>query len=705
MINLDRHDDRWRRIQRELTRLRDIKGAPLVDLTKRLSAVDARYPILPARELVHAAYTLADQLSVDPRQLPISVGDPAKIEIAMSPEETAIALSHVKAWELVAAGEHAYSLVLEDDVYFRFSFSTAIDRAWSSLQSRGCSATTELLFVSYAEALSGAEWKGASRTTRRPVRGLWQLSGYVLSKDGATKLLKNLPVRGPVDLWINSRFSELNVFAMRRPPVRQRLDVASSNFYSVLPVLSRVGLLTGEKMPSIGKRDRTGPIFGIGEAESGLTSLATALSMLKYRCCSDVSGLPEVEERALLEPGGSRLFDAYVNVESVGPAQAVKLARIHPQAKFVITIAGEPIVVPSAGDSAPTREARANAEGAIASQSDLAQLVADPTRYLCLPDGHHDKWRLLSEFLGCDYPSEPYPSCPDRPHRTIRKQVLDTPAKVQRPRKRRGWDSLPWIIAEEGWRGIPIVPCDPRDTDAYSHRFVTSAGEDWILRDDTFPSNLALFTESNFTPLGDDAGRLTLRRERTPVRDYTSAALSSRLSYRYGRFAADLKPRIVAGLVSGMFLHRNSPRQEIDIEFIGKDTTKLLVNVYYNPGPEGSRLEYGYRGTPELIDLGFDASADFHRYEIHWNPDRIQWLVDGQVVVVREHWEPTPIPHLPMQFHINLWATKSGALAGRLNRRELPAHTDLRRVEVTSPTCVETRAVSQDSPVRSASGD
>jgi Glycosyl hydrolases family 16 len=80
-----------------------------------------------------------------------------------------------------------------------------------------------------------------------------------------------------------------------------------------------------------------------------------------------------------------------------------------------------------------------------------------------------------------------------------------------------------------------------------------------------------------------------------------------------------------AGLITGMFLHRNSPRQEIDIEFIGKDTRKMLVNVFYNPGVEGSRMEYGYRDAPTLIDLGFDASEDFHEYEIEWREGSIRW--------------------------------------------------------------------------------
>jgi hypothetical protein len=64
--------------------------------------------------------------------------------------------------------------------------------------------------------------------------------------------------------------------------------------------------------------------------------------------------------------------------------------------------------------------------------------------------------------------------------------------------------------------------------------------------------------------------------------------------------------------VTGLFLHRNGPRQEIDIEFLGRDTTRMFVNVFYDPGIPGTKLEYGYRGTPTVIDLGFDASKTFH---------------------------------------------------------------------------------------------
>jgi len=202
-----------------------------------------------------------------------------------------------------------------------------------------------------------------------------------------------------------------------------------------------------------------------------------------------------------------------------------------------------------------------------------------------------------------------------------------------------------------------------------------------MLRDDTFPSNLALFAHDNFS-VERGHGRLTLREEPTEVRQFTSAAICSRHGYLYGKFSAEVRPANVPGLITGLFLHRNSPRQEIDIEFVGKDTRQMLTNVYYNPGGEGARMEYGYRGTPALVDLGFDASEEFHHYGIEWSATSIRWLVDGRLVHKRINWDPTPIPHLPMQFNVNLWHSRSTELAGKLDRGDLPAHVDLRTVEI-----------------------
>jgi len=150
--------------------------------------------------------------------------------------------------------------------------------------------------------------------------------------------------------------------------------------------------------------------------------------------------------------------------------------------------------------------------------------------------------------------------------------------------------------------------------------------------------------------------------------------------YLFGRFEAVIQASNVPGVVTGFFLHRDSPRQEIDIEIAGNRTDRLLVNVFYNPGGEGARFDYGYRGAPSHIVLGFDASESAHRFAIEWDACEIRWLVDNQLVHRRANWDPTPIPHLPMTLHVNVWPSRSKELAGRLTSRRLPAIAVVRTI-------------------------
>ena len=256
------------------------------------------------------------------------------------------------------------------------------------------------------------------------------------------------------------------------------------------------------------------------------------------------------------------------------------------------------------------------------------------------------------------------------------------------PSRRLKFDSSPWVISQKGWLGItvPVIEQEkyPKVATTQIWRSGTTLDDaEWLLRDYTFPSNLSIFDPKNFVSRTRGFSRLTLRKEATSVRDFTSAAIASRQSFTYGTFAAEIKPSNVSGLITGMFLHRNGPRQEIDIEFLGKDTTKMLINVYFNPGTDGTKLEYGYRGTPTLIELGFDASKDFHSYEIEWKTNLIRWRVDGRVVHERRIWDPTPVPNLSMEFNINLWHSRSTKLAGKLNIDELPSHTDIKSIQIS----------------------
>ncbi len=664
VINLDRQPDRWFRIKKELRRIRDGRGNDLLSLTERQVAVDARHfdQDFVKDEDVDPYYTLADQLFVEPQPRTL----PAKFEleapIRMSRAEVAVAKSHINVWKRIAQGSEGYALILEDDVWFHPRLARRLDLAWKEIVSRSENdEPDDVIYISYKEAMHGAPKSFISKHVFRPVRGLWYLSGYILSKQGAEKLTNLLPCRGPIDLWMNHQFNALNVLATRRSIVEQITDGSSSNSYSILPTLSMIGAINSEGAALFNLRPTQLPVFAFGPANSGLSSLAMALSMLGYRCCSDLNELPFRETERLREGSVDRVFNAYVNV---GCLEEIcdELRLSYPNAKFIITA--------QLGDvsNLAISKLRAKLEGA-----DV--IVFDPCSI--------SAWRTLCEYLKCAPPLCPFPSVDDLGQR-LTDQVGRAPASAQKSSMPKQ-DQSPWIVERErrDWRGIQIMPPAPKDR----MRWVDASSEldplRWSVRSDTFPGNLALFRTRNVEFNGIDGATVHIRQENLGVRNYSAGAINSNDEYLYGRFESIFQACGVPGVVTGFFLHRNSPHQEIDIEIAGSAPGRLLTNVFYNPGDVGAPFDYGYRGSPSYIELGFDASKSMHKYVIEWTASEIRWLVDDKLIHRRVIWDPTPIPHQPMKLHFNTWPSRSTQLAGRLDTRLLPTMTHVRSIRAS----------------------
>ena len=102
--------------------------------------------------------------------------------------------------------------------------------------------------------------------------------------------------------------------------------------------------------------------------------------------------------------------------------------------------------------------------------------------------------------------------------------------------------------------------------------------------------------------------------------------------YGYGDYEVRMKPSTSVGTASTFFLctgnydvwpdGTQNPWDEIDIEFLGKDTTKVQFNYFAD----------GVGGHEHMYDLGFDASKEFHNYGFRWAENYITWFVDGKPV-------------------------------------------------------------------------
>ena len=666
VINLDRAPRRWSKMRQELTRILDSSRTELLNLTERYVAVDAKEftedPIKDTK--VDPFYTLSDQLFVEPQPSTLPTQLELDKPIEMSRAECAVARSHINLWEKVAADDNEYVLILEDDVCFHSMFARDMDKVWNDLASiKNIKISFDILYLSYFEVKNGAPKTIISRNLFRPIRGLWQLSGYVLSREGAKKLIRLLPSHGPIDLWINHHFKDLDVLASKQSLISQRRDIKSSNSYSILPALTSIGAITSEGASLFNIRPTERPVFAFGPEGSGLTSLGMALSMLGYRCCSDFEDLPNCERQRLFEGSVDRVFDAYVNIGSLN-ARVRELRVQYPKAKFIITRIENEV------EDATFNKLRQALEG-----SDVAIIWEGM-----------NKWRTICEHLRCSPPSCSYPKLEDLGQRPILNENIESNQdfNLNQPKH----DGSPWLIdSRKWWQGINSIKGEDCSNINWKTVKITETLESfdsnrWLIRSDTFTDNLALFRPSNAKFVSEIGAVLSIKHESLGVRDFSAASISSRNQYLFGKFEATIQASSVPGVVTGFFLHRNSPRQEIDIEIAGNRPDRLLINVFYNPGDEGANFDYGYRGSPSYIDLGFDASKESHRYAIEWCLNEIRWFVDDKLVHRRVVWDPTPIPHLPMTLHANIWVTRSTQLAGRIKKGNLPTVSIFRKIGI-----------------------
>ncbi|MCH5200911.1 MAG: glycoside hydrolase family 16 protein [Oscillospiraceae bacterium] len=141
--------------------------------------------------------------------------------------------------------------------------------------------------------------------------------------------------------------------------------------------------------------------------------------------------------------------------------------------------------------------------------------------------------------------------------------------------------------------------------------------------------------------------QLIIDADETPENDipYSGGEFRSTGFYGYGRYEVSMKAIKNDGVVSSFFTYTgpsdDNPWDEIDVEILGKDTTKVQFNYFTN----------GAGNHEYMHDLGFDASEDFHTYAFEWHSDKIVWLVDGEEV----HTAVSNIPVTESKIMMNAW--------------------------------------------------
>lgn len=160
----------------------------------------------------------------------------------------------------------------------------------------------------------------------------------------------------------------------------------------------------------------------------------------------------------------------------------------------------------------------------------------------------------------------------------------------------------------------------------------------------------------------EDPGLLTITLDNTPSsgEPYTSGEYRTLSFYGYGCYEARFKPVAESGIVTAFFTFAgpydrpkfgNGRHNEIDIEFLGSNTSEVQLNFWTDDDSYSN-------GHEQIIVLDFDASAGFHDYGFKWTDSGIEWYVDGALVhsVTDSPGDPTPkISDTTHRIMLNMW--------------------------------------------------
>ncbi|TVS20476.1 MAG: glycosyl hydrolase family protein [Planctomycetaceae bacterium] len=158
----------------------------------------------------------------------------------------------------------------------------------------------------------------------------------------------------------------------------------------------------------------------------------------------------------------------------------------------------------------------------------------------------------------------------------------------------------------------------------------------------------ALFSDKNVT-VSDGKLHLTMRKEKVPAefeklgyKDYTSAALHSKIRSGYGYYEVKAKPMNSAGSSSFWFQVEDVPGwlTEIDVFEIGGKAKGFERKVNMNLHVFRTPTEKKHWSVGGAWEAPWRLADDYHVYGLDWGKDEIKYYVDGVLVrsVENTHW-------------------------------------------------------------------
>jgi len=193
----------------------------------------------------------------------------------------------------------------------------------------------------------------------------------------------------------------------------------------------------------------------------------------------------------------------------------------------------------------------------------------------------------------------------------------------------------------------------------------------WTPMTHSWDGNLAQFGPDNVVVEGGHLS-IGLTAVEGAVKPYSGVELRSVETLTFGKVEASVRFASGSAVISSLVLIYTpwppDDWNELDIEFLGKNTTDIQFNHMINIPPADPAT--GHLMYPQMVTLPFDATADFHTYAIEWEPGEARFFVDGALSHTAS--EEMQRMVLPQNILLTIWATDIASWAGPVDATTAP---------------------------------
>jgi hypothetical protein len=229
VLNIAHREDRRVALQKKLKQIKTLKG----NMLHQITWWKGFYLESEWDQNIHVKeYSFKYHWDIDPNPKWnwVTPDQMEGVKVDCSIPESNIALGHASILYDIVKNKIKVGLILEDDVDFVPGFTLKIEDIFTNQ----LPSDFDILYVSALPAEHGFKWEEYSKDLVKVHNGLWWFSGLIVSEKAAQKLIDAFPIVGPVDVWINYQFKDLNVYMTKCNLVDQNTGIVSDNQYSFI---------------------------------------------------------------------------------------------------------------------------------------------------------------------------------------------------------------------------------------------------------------------------------------------------------------------------------------------------------------------------------------------------------------------------------------------------------------------------------------